>query len=207
MENEKDYIKDLSEIRSMMERSSRFISLSGLAGVMAGVYALMGAFAAYRIIYFSPTVLYDHVRQNFLAREVVWLVAIALAVLISTIGTGIYFTTKKAKRHGLKVWDASAKRLIINLIIPLASGGMFVAILFYRGYFGVLASATLLFYGLGLINASKYTLTDVRYLGMAQIVVGLLAATLPGYSLMFWAIGFGFLHILYGLAMYFKYES
>ena len=207
MENEKDYLKDLSEIRSIMERSSRFISLSGLSGVMAGIYALIGAFVAYRIIYFSDNIILHQVRKQLFTEPMLYLLVDAVVVLALALGTGVYFTTRKARKQGLKVWDATAKRLIINLLIPLITGGLFVLILYARGYFGMLSAATLIFYGLALINASKYTLSDIRYLGFAQIVLGLIATILPGYSLLFWALGFGVMHVVYGLVMYFKYEK
>ena len=61
----------------------------------------------------------------------------------------------------------------------------------------------LIFYGMALVNASKYTLGNVRYLGLAEIVLGLLCAALPGYGFWFWVIGFGVLHIVYGSLIYF----
>jgi uncharacterized membrane protein HdeD (DUF308 family) len=68
-------------------------------------------------------------------------------------------------------------------------------------------SATLVFYGLALINASKYTVRDVFYLGICEIVLGVLSMFLTGFTLLFWALGFGILHILYGTIMYFKYDK
>lgn len=203
---EKDYIKDISDIRSMMENSSRFISLSGLSGVMAGVYALFGAFVASHLIYNS----YDFLNISFIERQVrvnqTYLLIDALAVILMTVITGIYFTTKKAKQNEIKTWDESAKKVIINLLIPLVAGGLFVIILYTQGYISLIAPSTLIFYGLGLINASKYTFRDIRYLGLIEVALGLLAATSIGNGLLFWAIGFGVLHIIYGGLMYFKYE-
>ena len=54
MKEEQNYIQDIAEMRSMMERSSKFLSLSGLAGIMAGIYALSGAYIAYKVFYFNP---------------------------------------------------------------------------------------------------------------------------------------------------------
>ncbi|MDH5604258.1 MAG: hypothetical protein OEY51_09970, partial [Cyclobacteriaceae bacterium] len=176
---EKEYLKDLTEIRSIMERSSRFISLSGLSGIMAGIYALAGACVAYNIIYQSPYILYDSIRTMDLSPGVVLLFADALAVIFLTIVTGIYLTAKKAKKEGLTVWDKSAQRLMINLFIPLATGGAFILIIYLRGYYSIISSLLLIFYGLSLINASKYTLSDIRYLGISEIILGLVAAILP----------------------------
>lgn len=203
---EKDYLKDISEIRSIMEKSSRFISLSGLSGILAGIYALIGAFVASHLIYNS----YDFLTNNFIDRQVrvnqTYLLLDALAVILLTVITGIYFTTKKAKKNNIKTWDDSAKKVIINLLIPLVVGGIFVLILYSKGYISLIAPSTLIFYGLGLINASKYTFRDIRYLGLTEVALGLIAATSIGGGLLFWAIGFGVLHIIYGGLMYYRYE-
>ena len=114
---------------------------------------------------------------------------------------------RKAKRKGLPVWDSTAKRLLLNLLIPLATGGLFCLVLLYHRQVGMIAPATLIFYGLALLNASKYTLNDIRYLGILEIIIGLIASVYIGYGLLFWAVGFGVLHIVYGIVMYSKYEK
>ena len=73
--------------------------------------------------------------------------------------------------------------------------------------FGLVAPTTLVFYGLALLNASKYTLGDVKYLGYTQVILGLICAVFPNYGFWFWVIGFGFMHIVYGLIMYVKYDK
>ncbi len=192
-----DYLKDITEIRSIMERSSRFISLSGLSGVMAGVYALVGAYVAH-------VILHDYT----ISREqvITYLMADAAVVLLLAVGTGVYLTTRRARTQGAMIWDATAQRLLINLLIPLVVGGLFSLILIARGMVGIIAPSMLIFYGLALVNASKYTLTDIRYLGFAEIGLGLIAALIPGYSLLFWALGFGVFHIIYGTLMYYTHE-
>lgn len=201
MQEKTDYLKDISEIRAMMERSSRFISLSGLSGVMAGIYALIGAYVAYQVIHAGGEEAYG--RSLTVIR---YLLLDAVVVLALAIGTGIWLTTRRARQQGLKIWDSTARRLVVNLLIPLVTGGIFVLIMLYRGITGVVAPSMLIFYGLALINASKYTLSDVRYLGITEIILGLIASFMVGYSLMFWTLGFGVLHIIYGTVMYFKYE-
>ncbi len=195
---ETDYLKDISEIRSIMERSSRFISLSGLSGVMAGIYALLGAYVAHLILQDYRAQPHDQV--------ITYLMADAAVVLLLAVGTGFFLTTRRARAQGATIWDASARRLLINLLIPLVVGGIFSLILIFRGLVGIIAPSMLIFYGLALVNASKYTLSDIRYLGFAEIVLGLLAAIISGYSLVFWAIGFGVLHIMYGTLMYYTHE-
>jgi hypothetical protein len=130
----------------------------------------------------------------------------AFVVLVLALFFGVFFTTRNARKKGLPFWDATVKRMLINLFIPLVAGGVFCLILLYHHLVFLIAPSTLLFYGLALINASKFTLTDIRYLGISEIILGLIAMVFVGYGLIFWAIGFGVLHIVYGLAMYIKYE-
>lgn len=200
----------LTEIRHLMERSSRFISLSGLSGILAGVYALLGALAAwYYVNFLFPAKGRGAIESSGLADPdlLTFLLLDAVLVLILAVGTGIFLTTRKAKKDGSSLLDAAAKKLIINLSIPLVTGGLFCLALIYRGDTFYLAPAMLIFYGLALVHASKYTRDDVRSLGMSEILLGLISLTVDDYGLLFWALGFGVLHVVYGTYMYFKYEK
>lgn len=197
---------DLSHIRSMMERSSRFISLSGLSGVFAGLTALIGAMYVYFVFQREGIDYFDGNRNVFTADLVNELFWIGLVILIMAIAFGYFFTARKSKANNLKIWDSTTKRLLISFAIPLITGGLFCLGMLYHGMFVFIAPATLIFYGLALVNASKYTLTDVQYLGYLEIALGLLSVFFLGWGLVFWAIGFGVLHIIYGLIMHKKYK-
>jgi len=199
------YKDDLKDIKDIMNRSSRFISLSGLSGVSAGIIALIGAFLAYQTVY-SNQVSLGYRRAILANQSVTTLLIIAILTIALSIGAGIYFTSRKAKENKEKLWDIQTKRLLINLLIPLATGGILGLMFLLKGYIGVVAPLTLIFYGLALVNASKYTLTEIRSLGLIEIILGLIAFQFIGYGLLFWSIGFGLLHILYGLAMHIKYK-
>lgn len=203
MNNPKD---DLQHIREMMERSSRFISLSGLSGVMAGVIALLGAAAAYYLLSANGISYTDNIESLEPQQLLIQMVLLALAVLVLAVGAGIWFTVRKSKKQGLKIWTNTTKHLLLNLFGPLLAGGIFCAALLYHGSIAYVAPATLVFYGLALVNASKYTYSDIQYLGYCEIFLGLIAMFLIGYGLIFWALGFGVLHIVYGVVMYQKYK-
>lgn len=205
MESEK-YLNDISEIKNLMTKSSRFISLSGLSGVLAGIYSLIGAWLAYKTIYFDTTTEGNYKNLIVSQATIVKLLVIALAVIILSLATAVFFSYRKAAKHQEKIWDATARRLIINFMIPLATGGIFILFLIEKEILNLIAPLTLIFYGLACINASKYTLGDVRYLGLTLIAIGLLSMWFLGYGLLFWALGFGICHILYGSIMYFKYD-
>ncbi len=197
---------DLQHIRRMMEQSSRFISLSGLSGVMAGVIALAGAGAAYLLLLKNGIDYTDNVRNLYswdLFCQLVWMALLVLAVAISFV---IWFTVRKSKKQGLKIWTNATRHLLIHLFVSLITGGIVCLALLYHGSMALVPPATLVFYGLALVNASKYTYSDIQYLGYCEIFLGLVAMFLIGYGLVFWALGFGVLHIVYGLIMYNKYK-
>ncbi len=189
----------------MMERSSKFISLSGLSGILAGVYALIGVAVGYYLVGRSaPTGFVEGILQS--AENLKYLIEIAIIVLFASVATAFLLTYKKAKRKGQPVWSKTSRTLLLNMSIPLFSGGILVIILLYQGHFGLLLPATMIFYGLALVNAGNFTFTDVKYLGICEIILGLTGACIPGYGLILWAIGFGLLHIIYGSVMYLKYD-
>ena len=205
MENEK-YFNDITEIKNLMNKSSRFISLSGLSGVLAGIYALIGAWLAYKTIYFDTATMGEY--RNLIINEdaVIRLLLIASLVLVASIVTAIFLSIDKAKKSNEKIWNSASKRLVLNFMIPLVTGGFFIIFLIEKEMFGLIAPLNLIFYGLACVNASKYTLGDVRYLGLSMIALGLLSTWFLGYGILFWALGFGGCHILYGSLMYFKYD-
>lgn len=214
MTEKEDQLGHLSEIKNMMEKSSRFLSLSGLTGIFAGVYALVGAYLVYSDFHIIPS---DTERVSYaefitsgndsVILKIQSLFIIGAIVLLLSLVTGYIFTKRKAKKQNLNVWDSTTKRMVVSLSIPLVAGGIFCLILIKHQVVGLIAPATLIFYGLALLNASKYTFNDVKYLGVLEIILGLVSAYYIGRGLLFWAVGFGMLHIVYGTVMYFKYDQ
>ena len=202
-----NYLKDISDIKNMMNRSSRFLSLSGLSGVLAGVYALIGAYLGYEIIYATNEVSLDGYRTIFLTDvKIFQIIMIALSVIALSMITGAALSYYKAKKQGESMWDSTSKRLLVNFLIPLITGGLLIVILIEKEAYVLIAPLTLIFYGLACVNASKYTLGYIRYLGITLLILGLLSAYFLGYGLIFWALGFGVCHIIYGGIMHFKYD-
>ncbi|GAB3199828.1 hypothetical protein ABID22_002461 [Pontibacter aydingkolensis] len=206
MNQQQDQLADLHEIRKIMDRSSRFISLSGLSGVAAGVSALLGA-AVVKWYLVSHNINYNQSLGLNLTRDaILFLVAVAGLVFILAFCSATYFTARNAKKNSYRVWDSKTERMLVNLFIPLAAGGAFCAILVYHDLLYLVAPVMLIFYGCALLNASKYTLSDIRYLGILEIILGLVASFFVGYGLLAWTVGFGVLHIVYGVLVYYKYE-
>lgn len=207
MAEQNQHLQTLEDIKRMMQRSSKFISLSGLSGLAAGFWALVGAYFAYDWIveYYNnngeagltgPS--FQNLKLNVLL--------LACAILVLSLLSAFFFTWRKAEGAKMPLWDHTSKNLVWNFLIPLATGGFFILAMLQYDEWRFVASACLIFYGLALVNSSKYTLSEVRYLGMLEIILGLIATQFVTYGLHFWAFGFGVMHIIYGFAMWWKYE-
>lgn len=206
MDTQNEHLDTLKEIRDIMDRSTRFISLSGWSGIFPGIFALAGASIAHWHLAKNSIIHRSGDNININTYTVLFLMMVAGLVLFLSLGAGIFFTLRKARKDGASLFDKNAQRLIFNLAIPLAVGGLFCALLLFHGVIFLIAPCTLIFYGLALLHASKYTYGDIRYLGMIEIALGLLSGFYIGYGLYFWALGFGIMHIVYGVRMFFKYE-
>jgi hypothetical protein len=206
MENNEQHLAALNDIRQMMRQSNKFLSLSGFSGIFAGIYALIGAYLGKKII--TAYVNGDDYSDGAYLQMLLMCTIICTVILGLSILTALIFSARKAKKTRQKVFDHTAWRLLINMLIPLAAGGLFCIAMIYQGRGMVLlvCPAMLIFYGLALVNGSKYTLHDIRYLGCLQIALGVIASFYLGYGLIFWALGFGVLHIVYGTFMWFKYD-
>lgn len=200
-----EHLEQLKEIRSMMERSSKFLSLSGLSGIAVGICALAGAWYAHQKIHVDA--LY-HLFDPIVRSEIVPLLVIdAIIVLISALVSGAFFTIRKARKQGLSLWTPTSRRLVISMLIPLLAGGVFCIAMLYHGFFWLCFPTTLIFYGIALVNASQYTVHDTFYLGLGEIIIGIVALFLAQWNLWFWALGFGVLHIIYGVVVYLRYDT
>jgi hypothetical protein len=207
MKKDTDYLQDIEEIRSLMEKSSKFISLSGWAGIFAGVFALLGSYIALTFLDFNPQSLSVDTENNpFQQKQIFSVVQLALLVFLLAISFALFFTHRRAKRKDELLWTPTAKRLVMNMAVPLFTGGILILLFISKGLIGFVAPFSLLFYGLALFTISKFTFDEVKILGLIEILLGLISVYKVSLGLLFWAIGFGVVHIVYGIYVYFKYE-
>ncbi len=210
MEN-KQHLDNLSQIRQIMERSTTFLSLSGLSGVFAGVFAILGAALAY---WYAGN---DVFAGSFLNKKLSnddykyfsehWFFAIDAAIIfICAISSAYYFSLRKSRRLNQKMWSPVSRKLLEALFVPLVTGALFCLILMGAGSYKYVPGITLIFYGLGLVAASSFTLPDVKYLGYSEILIGLITILAPEFGFTTWIIGFGVFHISYGARMFLKYD-
>jgi len=210
MENTNQHLEDIKTIKKIMEQSSRFLSLSGLSGISAGLLAIAGAIVSKFIINGSVITAWGY--SNAISdaessnRMIFLLMVTGAIVLFLALSSALFFSYRKARNSGQKMWTPASKRLLLNIAIPLISGGLFIFITLGQIPGSMVAAAMLIFYGLSLVNGSKFTFGEIFWLGLSEIATGLVCLAVPGYAIVFWAFGFGLLHIAYGTFMYFRYR-
>lgn len=205
MNNEQDYKRDIAEIRSMMDRSSRFLSLSGWAGILAGIYALVGVYMAYAFFRFNPSEIAASAPGTD-SSGLVNVFILAVSILVLAIGTAVFLSYRRAIKRKEKLWNATSRRLLVNMAMPLVSGGILILVFISKGLIGLLAPMTLIFYGLALYSAATFTYKEVRFLGAILVGLGLVGSFYIEYGLLCWALGFGLMHLVYGIYIHLKHE-
>ena len=197
---------ELAEIKSMMERSTRFLSLSGFSGILAGIYALAAAAMSWYWIYF-PNSSWSDGRESFSFRDLLnRMLMLGLGTLIAAVGSAYFLSKKKGAGKAQPFWSPASKRFLQSLFLPVALGGFFCFALLHERAFELIPAAMLLFYGIGLVQSAQFALGEIRNLGFTQLVLGLVAAFFPDFGLFCWALGFGVFHLIYGTLMYYRHE-
>jgi hypothetical protein len=205
MSNPAQSLEALHDIKRMMERSSRFISLSGWSGIAAGGCALVGAGMAHQRIVEYYQNEYEKIPGAIQALKYD-LILIAALTFTAAFILAVFFTFLKSRKEGVAIWGGTARRLMWNTFLPLAAGGFLIWHLIENNIYGIVAPACLIFYGLALVNGSKYTMGEVRWLGYGELILGIINLWYPGQGMIFWTLGFGLLHIIYGCTMWWKYD-
>jgi hypothetical protein len=210
METSNKHLEDISEIRQIMERSTKFLSLSGWSGIFAGLFAILGAMAAYIYLGSTEMVYYDEIfelmRSDRSLSPKTFLLLDALIVLVLALASALFFSIRKATKQGEKFWSPVLKRLLFTILVPLGTGGLLSLIMMWQNHVNLVAPLTLIFYGLALTNAGRFVNKELLILGIAEITLGLAATVWQDLGLYFWTVGFGLFHMIYGVTLYFKYD-
>lgn len=203
MEN-KDALKELRDIRTMMERSSRFQTVSGWGILAAGLMAIVAGWVANIIFNGSGTTLYgdtgyiwDHKTQIAVFGSLALVVVCGLTVFLSSM--------LLARRRNIPfAFDATMRRLLLAFSVPLVAGGVLCLALVLQGHYGLTSSIMLIFYGLALIACHHFTYPALGLLGYAELLLGLADCFVATHALLFWTVGFGVLHVLFGIYLIIK---
>lgn len=203
MNNATKNLETLQDIKRMMERSSRFISLSGWSGIAAGICALAGAWIAHSRIKLYYEQEFPTGCAGCLKKD---LFIIGICVFAAALCVAFLFTFLKSKQEGVAIWGNTARRLLWNTLLPMVAGGLMLWRMIELKQYEFIAAGSLIFYGLALVNGSKYTMGEVRWLGYGELLLGIINLWFSRSGLLFWAMGFGILHIIYGASVWWKYD-
>lgn len=191
-------LNTLNEIRDMMAKSSKVLSLSGTSSVFVGVFAIIASYIANCIL--ENASLAQSEKTIALLSEG----ALLLCICITTV---FLFSKKKANKNNMAFrLDQTTKQMLWHFALPLMVGGILCLALVMNAFYGLTSSMMLIFYGLALYNASSYTYSNAKFLGYANIILGLIDCATGNHAILFWALGFGVCHIIYGIFFYFKHE-
>ncbi len=198
--------EELAEIKSMMEQSTQFLSLSGVSGILVGIYAIAAAGLSWYWIYFPSSSWSDGTASLSFRDLLNRMLMLGLGTLIAAVSSAYFLSKKRVAGNAQPFWSPASKRFLQSLFLPVALGGFFCFALLHESTFELIPSAMLLFYGIGLVQSAQFTLGEIRNLGFTQLGFGLIAAFFPDFGLFFWALGFGVFHLIYGTLMYYRHE-
>jgi heme/copper-type cytochrome/quinol oxidase subunit 2 len=210
MEN-KEVLNTLSEIRDLMQKSSKFLTLSGISAVLVGVYACVAAVIAYSILGSEGGLPWDFAEFPKLQVNTPYRLQLmeffAVVLILLCLATVYAFSYRKAKKQQTPlVFNITARRFLWSFFLPMIVGGILCIALIYRQKYGLTSDVMLIFYGIALVNASSYTYSNARFLGYAELALGLTDSFINGHALLFWTLGFGVFHIVYGIFIHLKYD-
>ena len=113
---------------------------------------------------------------------------------------GLLTCTWKANRRGLPLFSGPARKVALGLAPPLVAGAFLTFLLFRAGLVWTLPAVWLLLYGAGIMTGGAFSVPIVPVMGVCFMLLGGLAVLAPAaWGNWFLGIGFGGLHILFGL--------
>ena len=179
---------NLRFIRETMERSKVFTSVPGYGGALMGATAIGAAIVAHH----QPLI------GNWL---IVWLVEAALAFAV-----GLFALWQKSKNSGESLVSVPARKFASAFAPPIIAGVVLTALFYYRGFFEFLPCAWLTLYGTAVVTGGAYSVRIVPVVGWIFVALGAVAAFAPAsWGNVLMALGFGVLHIVFGLIVARRY--
>ncbi len=195
----------LSDIRNMMERSQKVLFLEGTAGIVVAVWALLGAVAVSLVLYGTVSPLWGATVNPI--RQPDWDTFLIVAIICASVFCAAFMTVwlmskHRASREGLDFsFDAGTRRLLGNFFTAMVTGGLVCLTPIFNDLWNLIPGFMLVFYGLAvvLISPIAFKISITKYLGYAEIVIGVAALAFSSFGMMFWTIGFCILHLIWGI--------
>jgi len=200
--NENRAGEELKVIRQLMERPIRFSTMSGLSGILAGCAALAGLAVDWLV------------SHRFDASTAVWInLGVWAGVFAVAFLCAVVLTRLRERGRNMPFWSSVKRRILLTILPPFVAGvGLTAAIAFrwHQGIgpnqWGLIPALWMLFYGVALWQVGAFSVPDVRVLGAAFLLAGLVCA---GFSqdCPYWSLGitFGGFHIVYGILVWLRH--
>lgn len=180
--------ESLRFIHATMERAAGFSAVPGWGGVMMGLTALLAAGVAHPLRF----------TEMWLK---VWLAAAVVATAI-----GLAAIVLKARRSGMPLAGPAGRKFALALSPAIGAGAILTFVLYRNGSIRDLPGCWLLLYGTAVTSGGALSVRVVPMLGLSLMALGVAALAAPAvWGDAFLALGFGVLHIVFGIVIARRY--
>ena len=205
MEN-KDALNTLHEIKELMEKSSRFQAISGWSILIVGLLASVVSAGAWLLLLPHEGMSMGGMLINSPYRTLI-ASSVALALLVVSFAVVCFGSYRMMKRQGGFEFGRTIRRPLFHFAVPMVVGGLLCLAMLMQGHYGLTSTFMLVFYGLALLNASHYTSRSIALLGYCELVLGVVDCFVVSHAILFWFLGFGLLHIVFGIYFILKSKN
>jgi hypothetical protein len=175
---------NLRFIRATMENATAFTGISGKGYALAGLTAIAAAWIA--------------AQQTLpLLWLAVWLLEATLACSVT-----LLLSADKARRQGKSLWSGSGRKLLFAFLPTMAVGAVVTLAFYLQGNTVLLPGLWLILYGAGVMTAGAHSIRPVPLMGFLFIMLGSAQLLVPATTNLTLALGFGGLHLAFGILIW-----
>ena len=174
-------VDDLRFIRETMARSASFTAVPGWGQVAMGSTALVAAWISSR-------------QASSLAWFHTWIGEAMIAAATALVAMQI-----KAQRTAVPLTSGPGRKFAFSFLPPVAVGALLTPVLYRAGLAHALPGTWLLLYGAGVVTGGAFSVSIVPVMGASFMLAGVVALLVPAWGSACMAVGFGGLHILFGI--------
>lgn len=175
---------NLRYIRATMESATAFTGISGKGYVLAGLTAFVAAWIAAQ-------------QTTPLLWLSVWLLEAVLACSVT-----LLLSADKARTQGKSLWSGSGRKLLFAFLPTLAVGAVVTLAFHLQGNTMLLPGLWLILYGAGVMTAGAHSIRPIPLMGLLFIMLGSVQLLGLAPMTLTLALGFGGLHLAFGILIW-----
>ena len=184
-----------------MEQGKSYFSLKSLSGILIGIYGLATVYLIDKLTSGEGSGI-EMVSQLPILFLQIGITAIAVVFIIISLFTLWIRAKRRAKSEGKKLWNTSNKKIRLQTLITLLVLIVVIIVIANQGYYSLVTPISLFFYGLFLLNLSRFSSKGLVFLSIGEVLLGVAAYMIYDKEIFFLALGFGLLPIIYGAATF-----